>query len=288
MCAPSGVEPLLRSAGTGGIVERVTTSTINPHAMGQGEIDEAVRNTLKTGLSLYGLREELLRDAKPDVVLTQTLCSVCAVDEAEVARVCRRLGLELAPDDTAADAAGTTNAAAAADDDVADAGANAAADVDAAAAAASAAAAVAMGPAVHSFEPSNLKEVAASFESIATACGVPERGATLKATFERQLREVSAAVQPSSFTSSTSTAVASVASSVSSVSLGTSSPPPTMLLIEWLQPPFDGGHWVPDQVDVAGCRNALNESGAKSKERTWDVRWREREGGEREIERDGD
>ena len=104
MCAPSGVEPLLRSAGTGGIVERVTTSTINPHAMGQGEIDEAVKNTLKTGLSLYGLREELLRDAKPDVVLTQTLCSVCAVDEAEVARVCRRLGLELAPEDTAAGA----------------------------------------------------------------------------------------------------------------------------------------------------------------------------------------
>jgi iron complex transport system substrate-binding protein len=67
---------------------RVTRTRI-PHDAPSREIDSAVRNALARGASLYELEVELLRDLAPDLVLTQDLCDVCAVGEAEVATALR-------------------------------------------------------------------------------------------------------------------------------------------------------------------------------------------------------
>ena len=198
VCAPSDVDALIAS----GAVSRVTTSDINPHAMEQSAIDSAVKTSLEHGLSLYGLREDLLRAARPTVVLTQTLCAVCAPSTDEVQQVCKRLGAALSPDGAREE------------------------------------------PAVHSFEPGTLDEVAQSVVDVGAACGHPERGRLARDRFVAQLAQVEAAV--------------SVATSR-----------PSLLLLEWLAPPFDGGHWVPDQVALAGCRGVLNAPGEKSKERSW-------------------
>jgi iron complex transport system substrate-binding protein len=40
--------------------------------------------------------------------------------------------------------------------------------------------------------------------------------------------------------------------------------------LEWLDPPFVGGHWVPDMVSVAGGANLLNQPEAPSRVVTWD------------------
>ena len=40
--------------------------------------------------------------------------------------------------------------------------------------------------------------------------------------------------------------------------------------IEWIDPPFNGGHWVPEQVHLAGGVDVLGEPGARSRELTWD------------------
>ena len=200
VCAPLGLDALISS----GKITRVTTSDINPHAMTQSAIDMAVKSSLEHGLSLYGLREDLLKAARPTVVLTQTLCAVCAPSMDEVNAVCRRLGAALA---------------------LADDGATE--------------------PTVHSFEPGTLEEVAQSVVDVGAACGYPERGRLVRDQFLTQLEQVDSAV-----TAATSR--------------------PSMLLLEWLAPPFDGGHWVPDQVKLAGCRVVLNSRGEKSKERSWE------------------
>jgi iron complex transport system substrate-binding protein len=49
-----------------------------------GQIDQAVREQLATGESLYEIDSELLRSLKPDVIVTQSLCSVCAVDDSAI------------------------------------------------------------------------------------------------------------------------------------------------------------------------------------------------------------
>jgi iron complex transport system substrate-binding protein len=40
--------------------------------------------------------------------------------------------------------------------------------------------------------------------------------------------------------------------------------------LEWLDPPFVGGHWVPDMVRIAGGTNLLNEPERPSRVVTWD------------------
>jgi len=44
-----------------------------------------------------------------------------------------------------------------------------------------------------------------------------------------------------------------------------------VLALEWSDPPFAGGHWVPDMVEMAGGTNLLSTKGEPSRE----VRWRE-------------
>jgi iron complex transport system substrate-binding protein len=50
-----------------------------------------VREALASGTGLYHLDEELLASLKPDVVLTQDLCSVCSVDVGLVRKAIARL-----------------------------------------------------------------------------------------------------------------------------------------------------------------------------------------------------
>jgi iron complex transport system substrate-binding protein len=57
------------------------------------EIDTRVRASREQGESLYVLDSELLRDLRPDLLLTQDLCGVCSVTEAEVSEACARAGI---------------------------------------------------------------------------------------------------------------------------------------------------------------------------------------------------
>ena len=64
-------------------IPRVTRTRIPLHAPSRA-IDSAVRDAFERGVSLYQLEPDLLRALAPDLVLTQDLCDVCAVGEAEV------------------------------------------------------------------------------------------------------------------------------------------------------------------------------------------------------------
>ncbi len=65
------------------------TRTLIPLDATSREIDELVRERLKTQRALYTLDMPTLERLAPDLIVTQTLCDVCAVSEAEVtAAVC--------------------------------------------------------------------------------------------------------------------------------------------------------------------------------------------------------
>jgi iron complex transport system substrate-binding protein len=59
--------------------------------MSQGEIDRAVAERMREGLSLYQIDEALLRTLAPDIILTQNLCQVCAPSGNEVSQVLKSL-----------------------------------------------------------------------------------------------------------------------------------------------------------------------------------------------------
>lgn len=54
-------------------------------------IDQAVRDALSGGNSLYSIDEQLLAQLRPDLILTQDLCTVCSIDLASVERIARSL-----------------------------------------------------------------------------------------------------------------------------------------------------------------------------------------------------
>jgi iron complex transport system substrate-binding protein len=66
----------------------VTASRVDPRSLTSGEIDAAVREAVSGGRSLYALDEAQLEQLAPDVILTQDLCTVCAVSGDDVARLC--------------------------------------------------------------------------------------------------------------------------------------------------------------------------------------------------------
>ncbi len=69
---------------------RLTSAKINP-SMASDRIDELVREQLEDGGTLYTLDMDLLREIRPDLVLTQQLCTVCAVGYATVHAAMRTL-----------------------------------------------------------------------------------------------------------------------------------------------------------------------------------------------------
>lgn len=92
-------------------------------------------------------------------------------------------------------------------------------------------------------DPQTLDEVIASVQTVADAAGVPERGRNLVDSLNARLTRLAALV----------------AGRVR----------PRVFVLEWIDPPFLGGHWVPDVVAAAGAEPVLVRPGAKSVPVSW-------------------
>src|SRR5207248_5738019 len=60
------------------------TRDVLPAGLSAAQIDAAVKERTLTGESIYELDSEMLRDLRPDLIVTQALCSVCAVSYDDV------------------------------------------------------------------------------------------------------------------------------------------------------------------------------------------------------------
>jgi iron complex transport system substrate-binding protein len=99
-------------------------------------------------------------------------------------------------------------------------------------------------PGVLSLDPETLDDVLGDAVRLADAAGTPDAGRELRASLARRLELVRQAV--------------------------TGRDRPRVAALEWLDPPYIGGHWVPDMVEAAGGLDALGRSGAKSRTATWE------------------
>jgi iron complex transport system substrate-binding protein len=97
---------------------------------------------------------------------------------------------------------------------------------------------------VLSLDPETLDEVLADIECLGSECGVPQRGKSLRRDLGERLDAVRETVK--------------------------GAPKPRVLALEWLDPPFIGGRWVPEMIETAGGVTALGEAGIKSRTATWD------------------
>jgi iron complex transport system substrate-binding protein len=98
-------------------------------------------------------------------------------------------------------------------------------------------------PDVVSLNPVNLEQVFEDIETVARRAGFPQRGAEavrgLRDRVERVRRKAAEL------------------------------PRPRVFCMEWLDPPFTAGHWVPEMVEIAGGRDTLATPAASSERIAW-------------------
>src|SRR4029077_2828027 len=70
---------------------RVTRCPVHNAGLASKEVDQWVRRALREQGTIYAIDEPLLRELRPDVILTQKLCDVCAVGYGTVARLAETL-----------------------------------------------------------------------------------------------------------------------------------------------------------------------------------------------------
>lgn len=98
-------------------------------------------------------------------------------------------------------------------------------------------------PRVVQQDPSSLAEVLEDVTRLGEATGFANQAAKVRAELERRLAEVQ-------------TAVAAAAR-------------PRVIALEWLDPPFVAGHWVPEMIALAGGEDVAGVTGAKSPQVEW-------------------
>jgi iron complex transport system substrate-binding protein len=66
----------------------VTAARVDTRRLADAEIDRVVRESVADGSSLYTVDADLIDELKPDVLITQDLCTVCAVSSGDLATAC--------------------------------------------------------------------------------------------------------------------------------------------------------------------------------------------------------
>jgi iron complex transport system substrate-binding protein len=180
----------------------LTASRISHETMSSAEIDHAVRSNLDGHGSIYDLNEKLLTDLKPDLIITQELCEVCAVSYKTVQKAARMY--------------------------VADAR-------------------------VVSLEPNTIADIFENVKTVGNLCGVSERAETVVADLQNRLDVIQERLRENKTDGK---------SEIQN---------PKTFMLEWLEPPFAPGHWVPEQVEIAGGVALLGEAGKKSLTTTYEA-----------------
>jgi len=171
----------------------VSTSAM-PEGLTPAEIDDFVVQAVAAGEDLYHLDESALSGLDADLVVTQDLCAVCAVDVSVVDDALAHLGCTAE---------------------------------------------------VLTIDPHTLDEVFASIGTLGRATGHEGEAAELVASLRSRLAAVRERV--------------------------TDRPRPRVMLLEWTDPPYAPGHWVPEMIEAAGGVPLLGKAGAKSERVLWET-----------------
>jgi iron complex transport system substrate-binding protein len=175
----------------------LTSSTHELEAATSGQIHRLVTDSIHGGSSLYALDEDALEAVKPDIILTQELCAVCAVSYREVNEAVR---------------------------------------------------AIDAGISVVSLEPTSLEGIFNTISTVGAMTDAEDAAVELIEGLRTRLGIVETRVQERR---------------------DEGHEPPRVVAVEWLDPPFAVGHWVPEQIRRAGGWDLLGLDGQPSRQSDW-------------------
>jgi len=169
------------------------TRDVLPAGLSAAEIDAAVRELTLAGEPIYELDAEKRIGLRPDLIVTQALCSVCAVSHDDVRAVAEEIESQ---------------------------------------------------PQVIALDPHTLGEVLGDARTLAQATDRKDAAVDLVSEAAARIDRVRLAVRDARR--------------------------PRVAALEWLDPPFAAGHWIPQLIDYAGGEDVLGFSGEPSERRSWE------------------
>jgi iron complex transport system substrate-binding protein len=170
-------------------------SRIDPTKIRSGEIDRQVGDLLRSKQSLYALDDKLFKDSEPDIILTQGLCDVCALDYKDVVQAARSL---------------------------------------------------ARVPSIVSLDPHCLADILNDVLRIGEATHKLRQAESLVEELKLRIEAVRDRTARSASR-------------------------PRVACLEWLDPVYIAGHWVPEMVEIAGGNDILGTAGEPSAKVEWDA-----------------
>jgi iron complex transport system substrate-binding protein len=174
----------------------VMRSVFDSKGMQSKEIDDLVLKHVRSGKSIYVIDERTLQELKPDLIITQELCEVCATPLQVVAKSIARLKPK---------------------------------------------------PNVLSLSPHNLEDILDNVLNVGRATGRFERACKIVASLSQRIEKIK-----------------SKCFDDPSVSR------PSVFCLEWLDPLYCSGHWMPELVQNAGGREILGKMGEPSFVTEWE------------------
>jgi len=169
----------------------VVRSVIDSKRMCGAEIDRKVAELLQAGKGLYFVDEAALADAAPDVILTQGLCEVCALDYTEVERAAAKLSHK---------------------------------------------------PRILSLNAHSMNDILDDIRRVGVAT---ERSTNAEAL------------------------IADIRARIAQVGRREPDRRPRVVCLEWFEPLYTAGHWVPEMVALAGGHDVLGRAGEPSMKIEW-------------------
>lgn len=171
---------------------RVVNSVFDPKLMTSKQIDQTTSNLLRQGSDIFVLDEKNLKEANPDLIISQTTCEVCAAYTNQVNKALQILSKK---------------------------------------------------PQLHSMDPHDLEGILNTVTEVAKLIGKEKEGEQLRNTLEQRINFLKNQRYKDR---------------------------PKVLAIEWIEPFFTSGHWVPEMIAVAGGQNVVSKIGDHSRRMTFD------------------
>jgi len=166
---------------------RIISSVFDSSKMNSKEIDEITTQLLKDGKEIFVLDEQNLKDASPDLIISQNTCEVCAAHTNQVNKAVQILENK---------------------------------------------------PELLSMDPHNLQEILNSVTELSKLVQKEEEGIQLRESLQKRIDYLKEQNHDSK---------------------------PNVLALEWIEPFFTAGHWVPEMIQVAGGSNTVSKTGEHSR-----------------------
>ncbi|RMW39690.1 MAG: cobalamin-binding protein [Nitrosopumilus sp.] len=171
---------------------QVINSVIDSDKLSSNEINTQTCQLLNEGKDIFILNEKNLKDANPDLIISQETCEVCAAYTNQISKALQILDKK---------------------------------------------------PIIHSMDPHNVSEILDSVIKLGKILEKDSKAKMISDLLKKRIQKIQN-VRHSNI--------------------------PKILAIEWIDPFFTAGHWVPEMIEIAGGKNMISNTGEHSRRMDFD------------------